>query len=56
MALKVYERKLSFPNHAAVLKFTWKDGGNLRKLYVMTAGATYDMRNKNFSSESTVFT
>jgi len=55
MALNEYERKLSFPNHAALLKYACRDEGNLRKFYVRMADATSDVRNKNFSNKSTEF-
>jgi hypothetical protein len=55
MALNEYERKLSFPNYAAVLKYAWRDEGNLRKFYVRRAGAISDIRNKNFSNKSADF-
>ena len=55
MALNEYERKLSFHNHATILKYAWRDEGNLRKFYVRTVGATSDIRNKNFSDKSTDF-
>jgi len=55
MALNEYERKLSFPNQAAVLKYALRDEGNLRNFYVRMAGATSDIRNKNISNKSTDF-
>lgn len=52
MALNEYERKLSFPNHATILNYALRDEWNLRKFYVRMAGATSDIRNKNFSNKS----
>jgi len=55
MALNEYESKLSFPNHATILKYAWGDKGNLRKFFVRMAGAASDIRNKNFSNKNADF-